>query len=47
MSIVMNMSVAFPSYAYAEVAMNAIAVDPPFSDSKTKKTSIKREMNLR
>jgi hypothetical protein len=27
--------------------MNTIAVDPPFSDSKTKKTTIQREMKVR
>ena len=27
--------------------MNSIAVDPPFTDTKTRKTTIKREMNLR
>jgi len=43
----MNMSVAFPSYAYAEAAMNSIAVDPAFTETKTRKTTIKREMTLR
>lgn len=27
--------------------MNSIAVDPPFTDSKTKKTSIVRDMSVR
>lgn len=27
--------------------MNSIAVDPPFTDTKTKKTSIKRDMKTR
>jgi hypothetical protein len=42
-----NLSVPFPSEAYANAAKNSIEVDPPFTDTKTKKTSIVREMNLR
>ena len=41
------MSIAFPSYDYAQAAKNSIEVDPPFSDTKTKKSTIKREMTLR
>ena len=36
--------IPFPSEHYAETAMRAIGVDPPFLDSKTRKTTIKREM---
>ena len=36
--------IPFPSVHYAETAMRAIGVDPPFMDSKTRKTTIKREM---
>lgn len=37
---------AFPSTKYAEAAMNSIGVDPAFSDTKTKKTTITRDMNI-
>jgi hypothetical protein len=33
--------------AYAEAARRSIEVDPPFTDTKTKKTSIVREMKVR
>ena len=36
--------IPFPSEHYAETAMRAIGVDPPFLDSKTRKTTIRREM---
>jgi hypothetical protein len=41
------MSIPFPSAKYAQAALNSIAVDPAFTDTKTKKTSIKREMHVR
>ena len=41
------MTLLFPSIPYAEAAMNSISVDPPFSDTKTKKTSIFRDMRVR
>ena len=40
-------SIAFPSQKYAEAAMNSIGVDPAFSDTKSKKTSITRDMAIR
>ena len=36
----------FPCERYAEIAIRAIGVDPAFTDSKTKKTSIRREMYI-
>ncbi len=36
----------FPSMQYAEAAKNSIEVDPPFSETKTKKTSIQRIIDL-
>ena len=41
------MTIAFPSQSYAEAAMNSIAVDPPFSETKSKKNTITREMRVR
>jgi hypothetical protein len=42
-----NISLPFPNEAYADAALKAIEVDPPFTDTKTKKTSIVREMQIR
>ncbi len=42
-----DINLAFPSTKYAEAAMNSIGVDPAFSDTKTKKTSIVRDMKVR
>lgn len=42
-----NASIAFPCEKYAHAALNSLAVDPPFTDSKTKKTTITREMKVR
>jgi hypothetical protein len=39
-------TLVFPSLEYATIAMKSIEVDAPFQDSKTKKTTIKREMNV-
>ena len=39
-----TLQVPFPSERYAEIAMRTIGVDEAFSDSKTKKHSIEREM---
>ena len=36
----------FPSERYAEIAMRTIGVEPAFSDSKTRKTSIERVMHI-
>jgi hypothetical protein len=36
----------FPSMQYAEAAKNSIEVDPPFQDTKNKKTSIQRVIDL-
>ena len=36
--------VPFPCERYAEVAMRTIGVDTAFTDTKTKKSSIEREM---
>jgi len=41
------MCIPFPSAEYARVAIGSIEVDPPFTDSKSKKTSIKRFMSIR
>jgi len=41
------MSIPFPSLEYAKVAIGSIEVDPPFTDSKSKKTTISREMTIR
>lgn len=41
------MSVAFPSKDYANAAIRAIEVDPPFSETKSKKTTIQRRMTMR
>jgi len=41
-----DITLAFPSTKYAEAAMNSIGVDPAFSDTKTKKTSIVRDMKV-
>lgn len=41
------MSLAFPCRKYAEAALNTIAVDPAFTDTKTKKTTITRNMQVR
>ena len=38
------MQIPFPSEHYAETCMRTIGVDPAFSDSKTKKSLIRREM---
>ena len=38
--------VPFPCERYAEIAMRTIGVEPAFSDSKTKKSSIEREMHI-
>jgi predicted ATP-dependent Lon-type protease len=38
--------VPFPSEHYAETAMRAIGVDPAFTDSKTKKHYITRQMHI-
>ena len=38
--------VPFPSERYAEIAMRTIGVEPAFSDSKTRKTSIERAMHI-
>lgn len=40
------MRLNFPTRSYAEAAMNTIQVDPPFSETKTKKASINREMRV-
>lgn len=40
------MQVPFPNERYAEAAMQAIGVDPPFSDSKNRKSTISREMHV-
>ncbi len=37
----------FPSVKYAQAALNTIAVDPAFTDTKTKKTTITRNMSVR
>jgi hypothetical protein len=38
--------VPFPNEKYGEAAIRAIGVDPAFSDTKNKKSTIKREMTL-
>ena len=40
------MRIPFPSELYAESAMKSLGVDPPFLDTKTRKTTIRREMYL-
>ena len=40
------MRIPFPSEIYAESAMNSLGVDPPFLDTKNRKTTIRREMYL-
>jgi hypothetical protein len=37
----------FPCLPYAEAALNSLQVDPPFQDTKTKKSSILRSMNIK
>ena len=39
-----KVQVPFPNEKYAEIAMKAIGVEAPFSDSKNKKSTITREM---
>ena len=41
-----HLRIPFPNELYATSAMNALGVDPPFQDSKTRKTTIRREMTL-
>ena len=41
-----DLRIPFPSEHFAECAMKSIGVDPPFTDTKTRKTTIKREMSL-
>ena len=41
-----HLRIPFPSELYAESAMKSIGVDPPFLDTKTRKTTIRREMFL-
>ena len=41
-----HVRVPFPSELYAESAMKALGVDPAFLDTKTRKTTIQREMYL-
>mmetsp|Transcript_114414 Transcript_114414/g.158868 ORF Transcript_114414/g.158868 Transcript_114414/m.158868 type:complete len:84 (-) Transcript_114414:62-313(-) len=38
--------IAFASEKYAEAAMRTLGVDPCFSDTKTKKSPIRREMSV-
>ena len=38
--------IPFPNERYAECAMKSLGVDPPFMDTKNRKTTIKREMWL-
>ena len=43
---IFKIRIPFPNELYAESAMKAIGVDPPFLDSKTRKTTIRREMTI-
>ena len=38
--------IPFPCERYAEIAMRTIGVEPPFTDSKTRKSSIERQMRV-
>ena len=38
--------VPFPCEKYAETAMKAIGVEPPYMDTKNKKTTITRDMHI-
>ena len=38
--------VPFPCERYAEIAMRTIGVEPAFSDTKTKRSSIERAMHI-
>ncbi|CDW77844.1 UNKNOWN [Stylonychia lemnae] len=42
-----EMTVPFPSFEYAKVAIGSIEVDPAFTDTKSKKTTIERQMSIR
>ena len=41
-----HVRIPFPTELYAESAMKSLGVDPPFLDTKTRKTTIRREMFL-
>jgi predicted ATP-dependent Lon-type protease len=41
-----QVQIPFASEKYAETAMRTIGVEPAFSDSKTKRTSITRKMEV-
>ena len=41
-----HVRIPFPNELYAESAMRALAPDAPFTDSKTRKSSIRRKMHV-
>ena len=41
-----HLRVPFPSERYAECCMKSLGVDPPFMDTKNRKTTIRREMYM-
>ena len=41
-----KLRIPFPNELFAESAMKAIGVDPPFTETKTRKSTIRREMTL-
>eukprot|EP00347_Sterkiella_histriomuscorum_P000201 403376791 len=47
MYICSKFSIGFPCERYAMIAKNSIEVDPAYSDTKTKKTTIQRYIHVR
>ena len=42
--LISSLQLPFPCENYAEICMRTIGVDPAFSDTKTKKNTISRDM---